>query len=399
MRVTRRSLLKSAPAFAGLATVTSSSATTASERSHSSFDPWVEVHNANLQHNVSEVRRRVSGRPILAVIKNNGYGLGIVNAANAFADQPGIAGLAVVKFQEAMTLRDAGVRAPILLMGPTSDTELAEAVAREVEPMVYTNIGPALDRIASDQQRKVPVHVCLDTGLGRIGVPYHQATPLVRDLAGRASVQIKSVMMTFTEDPEFDRVQLRRFTTFCSELREKGAKLGPLHAASSFALFEFADSFLDMVRPGMALFGVYPDAKFRGTGVLHLRPGLSLRARVIYVKRLRAGEGAGYNRKYVAERDVWVATLPVGHADGYPRDAVNGARVRIGGNLYPVIGTVSASHCIVEIGEKPTVKEGDVATFFDWQEGSRPEDISRDCGSSVYDLTMHLNSSLPRRMV
>jgi alanine racemase len=119
----------------------------------------------------------------------------------------------------------------------------------------------------------------------------------------------------------------------------------------------------------------------------------------VYIKRLSRGESAGYNRAYVATRNVWIATLPVGHADGIPRTLAKGAKVRIGDALYPVIASVSASHTIVELGDEPRAKVGDIATIFDWQEGSRPEDISAACGASVYDLLMHLNAALPRRVV
>ena len=175
--------------------------------------------------------------------------------------------------------------------------------------------------------------------------------------------------------------------------------LGKKHAASSFSLFQHPDAFLDMVRPGMAIYGVYPENEFRHTGVMDLRPALSLKARVIYVKQLRQGDSAGYNRAYMAKDDVWVATLPVGHTDGWPRTAPKGARVRINGALYPIVAAVSASHCIAEIGKEARVQIGDPVTFFDWEEGSRPEDVSAACGASVYDLTMHLNPLLPRRMV
>jgi alanine racemase len=117
------------------------------------------------------------------------------------------------------------------------------------------------------------------------------------------------------------------------------------------------------------------------------------------VKQLRKGDSAGYNRAYLADRDVWIATLPTGHTDGWPRVAAKGARVRIGGRLYPVVASVSASHTIVEVGDEPAVKIGDPVTFFDWEDGSRPEDVSAACGASVYDLTMHLNPLLPRRVV
>ena len=151
-----------------------------------------------------------------------------------------------------------------------------------------------------------------------------------------------------------------------------------------------------MTRVGMGLLGLYPDPKFKAMNLMDLKPALALRVRVAYVKQIGAGESAGYERAYVAKKDIWIATLPVGHADGWPRVAAKGGKVRINGRLYPVIASVSASHTIVEIGDSPAVKAGDVATLFDWEDGSRPEDVAAATGASVYDLTMHLSPLLPR---
>jgi len=365
----------------------------------SSSDPWVEIHRENLRHNVQEISRRVGGRPILAVIKNNGYGMGVANVARLLVPQSEIFGFAVVKFHEAMSLRDAGIRKPVLLMGPFDEKNLEEAAARDIMPMIYTSLGPALDKIAAKLQKPIALHICVDTGIGRVGVPYYQAAPLIRDLASHRSVQIRGTMMTFAEDMEFDKEQIRRFHEACSALEEEGIALGKKHAASSFTLFQHPDAFLDMVRPGMAIYGIYSENEFRHAGVMDLRPAISLKARVAYVKKLRQGDSAGYNRAYTAKEDVWVATLPVGHADGWPRMAGKGAKVGINGELFPVIASVSASHCIVEIGREERAKIGDTATLFDAQQGSRPEDVSEACGASVYDLTMHLNALLPRRIV
>jgi len=399
MNTSRRSFLAVAPAIAAAGLARQGPPSPAPAQRDSSYDPWVEIHPQNLRHNVAEIHRRVGGRPILAVIKNNGYGLGVVNVARLLEPAPSVAGLAVVKLHEAIALRDAGIRRPILLMGPTDERELEEAVHRDIMPMVYTEVGLLLDRIANRRQKPVPLHVCVDTGIGRVGVPHTRATPLLRDLAGRKSVDLQGVMMTFTEDPEFDKEQLRRFQALCDLLESDGVRLGRRHAASSFGLFQRPDAFLDMVRPGMAVFGVYPEPAFRAAGVLDLRPALALRARVIYVKQLQPGESAGYNRAYISRDPVWVATLPVGHADGLPREAARGGRVRINGSLYPIVASVSASHSIVEIGVERRVETGDEATFFDWVEGSRPEDFGAACLTSVYDLTMHLNPLLPRRVV
>jgi len=403
MKSSRRSFLEAGLALPAILNTVPTPAETSQAKiiatKDSSFDPWVEIHRENLRHNVQEIARRAGARPILAVIKNNGYGMGVANVARLLEPQSEVFGFAVVKFHEAMSLRDTGIRKPVLLMGPFDEKNLEEAAAHSIMPMVYTSLGPALDKIAAKLQKPVGLDICVDTGIGRVGVPYYQAAPLIRDLASRKSVQIRGTMMTFAEDMEFDKEQLRRFQETCGALEKDGAALGKKHAASSFTLFQHPDAFLDMVRPGMAIYGIYSENEFRRAGVMDLRPAISLKARVAYVKKLRKGDSAGYNRAYMAMDDVWVATLPVGHADGWPRMAAKGAKVRINDALFPVIASVSASHCIVEIGREERVKIGDTATLFDGQQGSRPEDVSEACGASVYDLTMHLNALLPRRIV
>jgi alanine racemase len=363
------------------------------------FDPWIEVSAQNLRHNVAEIARRTGGRPILAVVKNNGYGLGVANVGRLLDDDARIAGFAVVKLHEAMTLRDAGIRKPILLMGPFSDEELTDLAARDIMPMVYRDHGAALDRAAAKAGRPVPLHVKVDTGMGRVGVPHDEAPRLLKDLAARKSVRLQGVMTTLTEDEAFDREQVARLVTLSSDLERDGIRVGRRHAASSFALFQNADAYLDMVRPGMAIFGIYSEPPFRQLGAMDLRPAVALRTRVTLVKQLQPGESAGYNRAYMAKSPVWIATLPVGHADGWPRVAAKGAKVRIGAGLYPVIASVSASHTLLEIGPQQAVQVGDVATLFDWSDGSRPEDVAVACGASVYDLTMHLGALLPRKVI
>ena len=413
MGKTRRYFLKSgmAPAFALSATAGRSAFALggpvderaepqidAVDRLHSSFDPWVEVHVANLRANATAVHDRVK-RPILAVIKNNGYGAGVANVARALEPLASIAGFAVVKLHEAHALRDAAVRKPIVLMGPLDSTEVVDAVRRQISLMVYTPIVTTLERAAAAIARPVDIHVCVDTGLGRVGVPHTEALEVIRPLARAKGIHIAGMMMTFTEDAAFDREQLRRFAALSDALRAAGISVGTRHAASSYTLFQHPDAALDMVRPGMVLYGIYPEPAFRTAGILDLKPAIALKARVAYVKQLRSGDSAGYNRAYTAKAPVWIATLPVGHADGLPRGAANGGRVRIGGARYPIVASISASHTIVEIGPDRRVEIGDEATVFDWTDGSRPEDLAAACGASVYDLTMHLNPMMPRRVV
>jgi alanine racemase len=343
---------------------------------------------------------RLTERPVLAVIKNNGYGLGVVNAANVLESHASVYGFAVVKLQEALDLRAAGIKKPIVLMAPIDEFDLPIVVDANIMPMVYTPIGELLEKESQRVGRVIPIHICVDTGIGRVGVPYQQADKLIRDLGSRKGVTINGTMMTYTEDLAFDKEQTQRFTTLTNTLKAQGFTLGRLHAASTYTLFQHGpETSFDMSRVGMALLGIYPDAKFRAMKTLDFETAVAMRVRVAYVKQLAAGTSAGYERAYIAKRDTWIATLPVGHADGWPRVAAKGGRVRINGQMYPVIASVSASHTLVEIGDRAAVKAGDVATLFDWEEGSRPEDVAAATGASVYDLTMHLSPLLPRRIV
>lgn len=364
------------------------------------FDPWLEVRTDALRHNASQIARLVGGRPILAVVKNNAYGLGLQVVGPVLDAADEVAGLAVVKAEEALALRQAGVRKPVLLMGLFSHEEGRELVARDVRLAPYTDDAPErLARLAAGAGRPVPVHLYLDTGMGRLGMPVHRALPWVLQLAARPDLRIEGTFMTFTETDDFDPTQLERLLALVSAARRQGANLGAVHAASSHGLFFRRDAHLDMVRPGLTLYGSYPSgAKDLGLG--DLRPAFRLRARVVRVERLRAGDGVSYGRNYVAERPTWVATLPVGHADGYPRSAVRGAEVLIGPNLYRVIGAVTASHTIVEVGEEKTVEIGDEATFIGPDhEAVHPNTLAARAGISVYDVLMHLSARLPRSVI
>jgi alanine racemase len=398
VRLTRRDLIASSAAALAVRPAAAGQGLPAGS-SPAGFDPWVEVHATHLAHNLREVARSAGGQPILAVIKNNGYGLGVTTVARQLDPAGEVAGFAVVKRQEAEMVRDAGIKKPVLLMGPLAPSELADLHRRDIMPMVYTPIGAELERVAAASGRAVRIHVCVDTGIGRVGVPHDRAESLIRDLAGRRGVAIDGVMMTFTEDLEFDREQLRRFAALTDRLRAGGVAIGRRHAASTYTLFQHPDATLDMVRPGMALWGIYPEPAFRTQARIDLRPAVALRARVAYVKKLAAGTSAGYSRAFMATEDTWVATVPVGHADGWPRIAAKGAALRIRGRRYPVVASVSASHTIVNLGPETDVTIGDIATCFDWEGGSRPEDVAAACGASVYDLTMHLGGHLQRRLV
>ena len=362
------------------------------------YDPWIEVNPDHLRFNAGEAARTTAGRPILAVVKNNGYGLGLEEVGPTLDQAPEVVGLAVVKVEEAHRLRDAGVQKPVLLMSRATQEEARDLVRRDVRLAPFSDgDGECLARLADEFQRPVPVHLYLDTGMSRLGMPHHRALPWMEEMATRPELEVEGCFMGFTEDLEYDREQLRRFLELGREARNRGLSVGHLHAASSRHVTFMPESHLEMVRPGLILFGAHV-AGGREAEVLELRPALRLRARVLRVERLRPGDSVSYGRNYVARDAVWVATIPVGHSDGYPREAVDGCRILVGDRTYPVIGAVSASHCVVEVGTDRTVEQGDVATLMGPDHPDiHPNEISDITGRSVYDVLMHLSPGLPKR--
>ena len=362
------------------------------------FDPWVEVIPANLAHNVSTLRG-LGGRPILAVVKNHGYGLDYRIVARLLEPNPDIDGFATVRADEALVLREQGIRKSILLMARAPDAMLAELASRRITLAAYGDDDPQrLSRIPATEQ-PVAIQAYIDTGMSRMGIPYHRAMPFLRQVAALRNCRLTGAFMTFTEDAQFDREQLGRFQGLVRDASAAGLSLGKLHAASSHSIFHHRDVGFDLVRPGMSIYGGYPDKFDEERGMAELRPAFRLRARVVRTDRLRPGDSVSYGRQYVASKPTWIATIPLGHGDGYSRDAVKGARVLVGERLYPVIGAVSASHSIIEVGDEELVRIGDVATYLGPDRPEiHPNEVARVTGS-VYDLLMHLNPSLPRVVV
>ena len=365
-----------------------------------SFDPWIEIEREAYRHNAREASRLAAGRPILAVVKNNAYGLGDQWVGPVLADCPEVGGLACVRVQEALAMREAGVTKPILNMAETSEEEMEALVRNGVIPSVWLDDAPQrLDRLARRLGHPVPVQIYLDTGMGREGMPYQRCRPWVEALCGRESVRVVGTYTMFVHELEFDREQLARFKEFLAWARGRRLELGTLHAAPTFELFQYPESHLDMVRPGNALFGNYPSVEGM-RALADLKPVFRLCARVTRVERLEPGESAGFYRSYMAEQPTWIALLPIGHTDGYPPSASGTCEVLIRGRLYPVVARISSAHTIVEVGAEKTVEVGDVATLIGPDHPAIwPHTIADRTGVRFLALITKLNARLPRRIV
>ncbi len=363
------------------------------------FDPWMEIIAPNFRHNATEVSRLAGGRPILAVVKNNAYGMGDTIVGPLLAGCREVAGIACVRPAEALAMRAAGVRTPMLTMAELGEEESVELVRRDVTLSCWLdNAGERLDRIARRARRRVGVHLYLDAGMNREGLPVARALPWIDDLSRRRQVRIDGTYHMFVHNLEFNRVQQARFMETVQAARAAGHSLGRLHAAATYELHRYPEAHLDLVRVGNALFGARPGSDIESDA--DLRPVFRLKARVNRVERLEPGDSAGFGRAFVPELATRVALLPVGHTDGYPATAGGACEVLIGGRRYPVVGGVMSAHVLVDVGLDSPVQVGDTATLIGPDdEAILPHEVASRSKSGFYQMITKMSALLPRRVV
>lgn len=374
-------------------------------------DGWIGVDVAALAANLATVKERAGGRPVMAVVKANGYGHGLELVASALAEA-GADAFMVGNVAEAVALKEAGIARPVLNFGRVYDGAAVAVIEHGVEQMVSDrDTVSSMVASAAQRQSQVAVHVHVDTGMGRMGVPWQEAAELIEYVAGRSRLQLRGVSTTLSEDPDFDREQISRFRSVCDAATAAGVDIGLRHAASSAALLGMPDAHLDMVRPGIALYGHYPSESARAAEPELLAPTLGVRARVAEVRQLAAGDSVGYHRVYTAEAPETIAVLPIGYSDGYPPEvAAGGGSVWVSGRRCPLVGEVTANHCMVRVPEGLEIYPGSFAVPLGNGSEARmlragddadpvplAHEVAAWAGISVYQLHIRLSGGLPRR--
>ena len=350
------------------------------------------VNVAAVERNVARLRRDLKGAELCAVVKADGYGHGAVPAARA-ALAGGATWLAVATAEEAATLRTAGVHTRLLVLGALTAAELDTALAADADVIAWRE-----DFVAAVAARGGGrVHVKLDTGMGRLGTRDVAEATRVADAAAAAdTVQLAGALTHFAtaDEPEdeFFGEQLARFEAWALPLRERHAGI-VLHAANSAAVLRDAASHFDLVRAGIAIYGLDPfqeDAAAQG-----LEPALELVSYVAAVKPCATGESAGYGRRFVADRDTVVATVPIGYGDGVRRALTNNADVLIGRRRFPVVGTVSMDNITLDLGsDGGGVQEGDEVVLIG--PGVPAEEMARRLSTINYEISCGLTARVPR---
>jgi alanine racemase len=404
MKLTRRNFFQ----FAGLslpfvftrrAAEKSNIFSLSNENQGPSKDTWIELNLQNMAWNLEKVREQAQV-PIMAVIKANAYGHGLVEVGR-FLDSQGIDALMVCKLHEAIRLREAGVKCPILNFGPLFSQDTILLLKYDISQSVFTEEIQLLSQNAEKQGKRIKVHIHIDTGMGRMGIPYYEALSYIDKAAALKAIHIQGIATTLTEDPEFDKVQMERFLDLCRDAEEKGISLGRKHAWSSAGICASVSTYLDMVRPGILLYGYYPSEKTQKEDLLALKPVLQLKSRVASVKYLRPGDSISYHRAYRATQREKIAVLPVGYSDGFPFNAVGKGSVLIKGQRFPIIGSITANHLEVRLPLDSRVAVGDEAVLLGIQgkEKLSADELARWVEVSTYKVLLGLNPLLPRTLV
>ncbi len=371
----------------------------AESHTYSSYDPWIELNLENMGANLNNIRKQVNV-PIMAVIKANGYGHGLVEVGR-YLDQEGIDYLFVCKLQEAVQLRDAGVACPVLNFGPFCPDDADTLVGKDISQSVFSEDVRSLNQAALKTGKKARVHIHIDAGMGRAGISYRDALPFIEEVASLKGIQIAGTSMTLPQVHEFDRELMERFLALCREAEKKGINLGLKHAASSDGIMAFSSFYLDMVRPGTMLYGYYGLAEAQKENRLDLKPVLQLKSRVSAVKDLQPGDTVSYYRTYRAEKKERFALIAIGYSDGYPVKATGKGFVLINGERYPIIARVTANHIEVLLKPESQVQPGDEVVLIGSQgkENISAIELAQWGEVTVYQLLARLNPFLPRRIV
>jgi alanine racemase len=361
------------------------------------FRPTVaQVDLEAVRHNVRALKP--PGAELMAVVKAGGYGHGDVPVARAALDA-GASWLGVALVEEGIRLREAGIEAPILVLTEFPAGSEREGLAARLTPTLYTDAGlEALEDAGRALGRAPEVHLKVDTGMHRVGAPPGRAVVLARAVRDRG-MELQGVWTHLAVSEQAGHpangAQLDRYQRVLEELTAHDLRPRYRHAANSGATIGIPEAHLDLVRVGIAMYGIFPGPELGGA--VDLRPAMSFRSRVGLVKRVPAGEGISYGLRYAPKGEATVATVPVGYADGYLRALSGAGRVLIRGRRYPVAGTVTMDQLMADCGDDP-VEPGDEAVLFGEQGGDRitAEEVAGWAGTIGYEIVCAVSERVPR---
>lgn len=361
---------------------------------------YVEIDLEAIRWNLGQIQRKVSPTKVMAAVKADAYGHGLLEVAE-LAVAHGVEHFGVARPEEGIQLRKHGIEASILVFGGFFDDNIDQLLQHDLELTLF-DLPRA--RLLSDRARRrnqvAKVHIKVDTGMGRVGVPWQQVVDFTKQILELENIEVVAVYTHFaasdSEDKTFAVKQLQRFKTAIDELEKEGIRIPLKHAANSGAVLDMPDSYFDLVRPGVSLYGYYPSLETSGS--IPLKPAMRVKSRVIAIKEVQAETPISYNMTYHTKERTKIATVSIGYGDGYNRLLSNKGEALIGGRRYPVVGRVCMDQITVDVGPDSAVEVGDEVVLLGPQ-GREEITIWEMCNklnTIPYEVTCWFSARLPK---
>lgn len=364
------------------------------------FTTWLEINLRTLTENY-RILTTIAGKPVMPVIKANAYGHGLEEVARAL-ETAGAQWCGVARIEEALMLRNAGILMNILVLGFTPPQRIREAIINRINVTVYDfNLAQQYADAIGNSTSKLNVHVKVDTGMGRLGIPTHQVLEFLKFIKEKHEFDVQGLFTHFAcaDEPEkpYTLEQLNKFSEIVKEVEHQGLRPALIHAANSAATLNFPDSRFDMVRCGLALFGLSPspETKFPES----LQPTLSWKTRLVSIKNLPSGHGVSYGFRYFTQKQERIGVIAAGYADGLRRRLGN--HVLLQGRRVPVIGNICMDQCMLQLDKVPEAREGDEVVLIGKQGNMQitATEIAKEWGTISYEVVCGMAARMPREYI
>ena len=364
---------------------------------------WAEIDLDAIAHNMREIRKITSpDAQIMAVVKADGYGCGFYETTKVLLEN-GADRLAVAILQEGKQLRKRGIDVPILILGASFEDDIEDIIDSDITPNVCSfEFAKAISEVSERKQKTTKIHIKLDTGMSRVGFLISDNNEKVireiEKISQLPHIEIEGIFSHFSTSDEADdsytRLQFKRFMEVCNELKNIGINIPIKHICNSAGVMMYPEMHLDMVRPGVILYGMYPSEEVDKSR-LNLIPAMTVKSKITFVKEVEAGRGVSYGKEYITDGTTKIATVPIGYADGYLRKIAKCGKMIVNGVKVPIIGRICMDQSMINVSNVHNIERGDEAIIFG-REGITIDDLAKWLDTINYEISCVIGKRIPR---
>lgn len=363
---------------------------------------WAEINLDNFIYNINEIKSHIGNSKIIGIVKANAYGHGAVEISKTLLEN-GAETLAVANIVEGIELREADIKAPIMILGVSEEFAIDAIINYDMEPTISSlEFANTLNNKAKESNKTINIHIALDTGMGRIGfLPSSKSLEEIALISKLSNLKIKSTFSHFStsdyKDKNYSNFQLKTYNDFISEIEKYNIPVGNRNLSNSAAIIDIPNAHFDNVRPGIIQYGYYPSDEVIKEN-FNLKPVLTWKTNIVHIKEVNKGAFIGYGKTFETKRKSIIATIPVGYADGYSRGLSNKGKVIINGQFAPIIGNVCMDQCMVDITDLKDVNLNDEVILLGSDNNIKfdADDMANLLGTINYEVLCLIGRRAPR---